>query len=52
MSKVEENQEIMRYLALQYGDVYFEMFGTLVMEGHSIQNAIDICYANLYVIKK
>ena len=45
------NNNTMKYLEKCYGDEYFEIFGELIMLGFPIQEAINLCYYYLYVIK-
>jgi len=48
MKAILENQRKMDELE-KLGDAYFIMLGSLVMEGSSIQSAIDECYRKLIV---
>jgi len=40
----KENDIKIKYMELHFGNRYYEMFGNLIMENYSVQDAIDKCY--------
>lgn len=47
MEKIIENNIKMKEMAEKYKDEYFELFGSLILNGYDIQSAIDFCYNKL-----
>ena len=44
---LEEENAIMKVLAEKHKEVYFELFGTLILEGMDIKTAIWECWNKL-----
>lgn len=47
LKRFKENDKKMKEMVSECRNEYFIMLGDLVMSGHSIQSAIDICYKKL-----
>lgn len=49
---LEEENRIMKIMAEKHKEIYFEMFGSLILNGMDIRTAIWECWNNLECVGK